>query len=219
MSWHPVENGWRRSVDGPEALVIVLHGYGRSGENIKARLAEPLSRAFPQAAFFAPDGFEPYEGDDHPGRQWFSRSGITPELRLQRLQAVYPRLLRLIGQELELAGVAPERLVLAGFSQGAILALHHAAVSTQAHARVLVYSGRLATVPTAAAPTPLTILYGTADAGSEGLSADAAPLRAAGHPVDVHLLEGVGHDITAEGIGIGIDAIRRSLAVAEPLAG
>ncbi|MFT4103225.1 MAG: dienelactone hydrolase family protein [Burkholderiaceae bacterium] len=224
MSWHPVEHsgetGWRRSVENAEALVVVLHGYGKSGENIKQRLAEPLSRQLPQVAFFAPDGFEPWEGEGAPGRQWFSRKDITPELRLRRVQALYPRLLALIERELAATGVPAERLVLAGFSQGAILSLHHAAVSTQRNARVLAYAGRLASVPqTNAAATPISLIYGSADAGGEGAGADADRLRAAGHPVDLHLLDGVGHDISAAGIALGIDAIRRSLPLAEALAG
>lgn len=220
MSWHPVENGWRREVDEAETLVIVLHGYGKSGENITQRLAEPLSRQLPHAAFFAPDGFEPWEGEGAVGRQWFSRHDITPELRLARLQAVAPRLEALVADELARTGVPAERLVLAGFSQGAILALHYAALSRRRLARVLAYGGRLATPPLGGVSTPVTIVYGNDDAGGEGVAADATRLRAAGHPVDVHLLDGLGHDINAEGVALGVAAIRRGLALVElPLAG
>jgi len=210
MTWEQVENGWRRSVAAPDTLVIVLHGYSRSGENIKQRLAEPLSQGLPHAAFYAPDGFEPYEGGDYEGRQWFSRKDITPELRLERLRAAHPRLQQLIDDELARVGLPPERLVLAGFSQGAIFSLHQAASVAQRHALVLAYSGRLATPVTAGNGTPVTIVHGTADGSLDDVETGAALFREAGHNVDLHWLDGLAHDISADGVRVGIEAIRRA---------
>ena len=216
MSWEPVEQGfggWRRSVARPDTLVIVLHGFGRSGENIKRRLAEPLSRGLPNAAFYAPDGFEPVDADaggDVGGRQWFSRHDITPALRLERLRAAHPRLQQLIDEELARTGLPPERLVLAGFSQGAIFSQHQAATVAQRHALVLAYAGRLATPVVARNGTPVTIVHGTADGELADVEAGAVQFREAGHAVDLHWLDGLAHDLSDEGIRLGIEAIRRA---------
>ncbi len=214
MTWSPHEGGWRRHVDRPDTLVVVLHGYSRSGGNIKDRLAEPLSRGLSRAAFYAPDGFEAYEGGDYAGRQWFSRKGITPELRLERLRAAHLRLRALIAVELDRVQLPGDRLVLSGFSQGAILSLHHAATTPQRQALVLAYSGRLATPVIESSGTPIVIVHGTADEGVDEVSAGAGMLRAAGFPVQLDLLDGLAHDLSEAGIDIGIDAIRRAGASA-----
>ncbi len=213
MTWEPATDaagGWRRTVADPDTLVIVLHGFGRSGENIKTRLAEPLSRGLPHAAFYAPDGFEPYEGDDHAGRQWFSRQDITPALRLERLRAAHPKLQQLIADELARVKLPPERLVLAGFSQGAIFSLHHVASVDQPLAAVVAYSGRLATPVATRNGTPITIVHGTADGELDGVAAGAAQLSEAGYAVDLKWLEGLEHDLSADGVGIGVAAIRNA---------
>lgn len=216
MSWEQAtegNGGWRRRVDKPDTLVIVLHGFSRSGENIKNRLAEPLSHGLPNAAFYAPDGFEAYEGGaggEYEGRQWFSRKDVTPALRLERLRAAHPKLQQLIADELARVNLQPERLVLAGFSQGAIFALHQAATAPKRYALVLAYSGRLATPVTGRNGTPISIVHGTADGELADVEAGAAAFRTAGHPVDLHWLDGLAHDISAEGIRIGIDAIRHA---------
>jgi phospholipase/carboxylesterase len=217
MNWEATDNGWRRSVDRPNTLVIVLHGHSRSGAIIKTNLGEPLSRGLPRAAFLAPDGFEAYDGGDYEGRQWFSRKDITPELRLERLRAAHPALQRLIEDELARVGLPPERLVLAGFSQGAIFALHHAATAPQRHALVLAYSGRLATPVTAGNGTSVAIVHGTADQGVDEVRSGAGQLREAGHAVDLHLLEGLGHAVSEEGVRLGIEAIRRASNTNTPL--
>jgi phospholipase/carboxylesterase len=213
MTWESVTDsfgGWRRRVPDPDTLVIVLHGFGRSGENIKTRLAEPLSRGLPHAAFYAPDGFERYEGDDHEGRQWFSRQNVTPATRLERLRAAHPKLQQLIADELARVKLPPERLVLAGFSQGAIFSLHHVATQPQRLAAVVAYSGRLATPVEARNGTPVTIVHGTADGNLDDVATGARQLEDAGHPVDLKWLDGLEHDLSADGVGIGVAAIRNA---------
>ena len=213
MTWEPATDrfgGWRRTVSDPDTLVIVLHGFGRSGENIKTRLAEPLSRGLPHAAFYAPDGFEKYEGDDHEGRQWFSRKDVTPALRLERLRQNQPQLQQLIADELARVKLPPRRLVLAGFSQGSIFSLHHVATLAQPLAAVVAYSGRLATPVAARNGTPITIVHGTADGDLDSVADGARQLQDAGHPVDLKWLDGLEHDLSADGVGIGIAAIRNA---------
>lgn len=214
MTWTQHADGWRRSVAAPEKLVIVLHGYSRSGEIIKNNLGQPLSDALPAHAFFAPDGFEPYEGGDYVGRQWFSRTAIDDAVRLQRIEQLYPRLRQLIDDELARVGLGPEQLVLTGFSQGAILTQHHAIVSPQRNALALAYSGRAATPPAKGADrshrsgTPILAVYGRADQQLAGVEHSAAELQAAGYPFTLHLLDDVAHVVTQEGIDLGIAAIR-----------
>lgn len=211
--WITTPHGWRRDVPAPDLLVIVLHGYGRSGGNITERLARPLADALPNAAFFAPDGFEPYEGTDREGRQWFSREGITPAVRLERLRALQPRLQALIDAELQRTALPPQRLVLAGFSQGAIIALHQAAELPQRLAGVIAYGGRLATPVSARNGTPVTIVHGGDDGSLDEVHAGAEAFRAAGHAVALHVIDGLAHDIDPRAIAHGRDALRAAAAL------
>lgn len=143
-------------------LFILLHGVGGTPQDMQP-LAQALRAAFPQAAILAPAGFEPYDGAAS-GRQWFSVSGVTDDNRPERVARAMPALVSYIRAAQARFGLLQSDTALAGFSQGAIMALE----AVQAHdglaGRVLAFSGRYARLPKAAPQyTTIHLLHGADD--------------------------------------------------------
>lgn len=143
-------------------LFILLHGVGGTASDLLP-LAEALGAAFPQAACLLPDGFSAFDAGTS-GRQWFSIDGVTEDNRAARVAGAMPALHALVRQAQDRYKVMQPDTALAGFSQGAIMALEYAIAHDGSVGRVLAFSGRFATLP-AQAPefTTLHLLHGKDD--------------------------------------------------------
>ncbi len=187
------------SGDRPEHLSILLHGLGASGADLIA-LAPLLAEALPKARFIAPDAPEPC--DMAPmGRQWFSLRDPGSEAREAGVRRAAVDVSAFIDEMLAGLGLGPERLILAGFSQGAMTALYLGLRREVAPAAILCFSGALI-APEALgreirARPPVCIIHGKADelvpVASATVAAEA--LSGLGVPVVSHLLDGLGHGI------------------------
>lgn len=209
MGWIRTDDGWRRPPAGPVRLAaVLLHGVGLGGADMHA-LGDDWAAAIPGLALSAPDGIRPFDRGSR-GRQWFSITDLTEENRPGRMAAAAGPLAALIEAERAHWQVPADRLVLAGFSQGTIMALHLAVGGQTACGLLLGYSGLLATPVTAARRCPVLLVHGTDDAvlPAARLGHAVGALAAAGWAVEAHALAGVGHRVTPEGIAIG----RRHLA-------
>lgn len=143
----------------PKALVVLcLHGYGADMRDL-APLAQELETERPIAWFF-PDAPEVL---DWGGRAWFpidveafeeaQRTGKPRDLSLREpdgLEWAREELQRFLAE----AGIAPERLVLMGFSQGAMLSVDLALRLASPPAGVAILSGTLVDRETIAALAP-----------------------------------------------------------------
>lgn len=143
-------------------LFILLHGVGGTPESMLP-LAHAVRAAFPASVVLIPAGFEPFDGGGD-GRQWFSVTGVTEENRPERVARVLPVLEKMIQAAQARFGLLQSDTALAGFSQGAIMALE----AVQAHdglaGRVMAFSGRYAELPkTAPQFTTIHLLHGEAD--------------------------------------------------------
>lgn len=141
----------------PPQLLVLLHGAGGRGALMRP-LAEALRAQFPQAALLAPDAPQAFDGGG-PGRQWFA--GDEPAA----LEAAVEALNAWLQAQQARLGVQPQALALAGFDQGATLALALVLRHDGAAGRVLAFGGRFDRLP-AQAPrrTTLHLLHGGADA-------------------------------------------------------
>jgi len=106
----------------PDALVILLHGYGSNGADLIS-LAPMWAQQMPGAAFVAPNGVAPVP-QAPGGYQWFALSHPDPQLLEQGARLSALSLDRFIDRELEKYGLDESRLALVGFSQGTMMALH-----------------------------------------------------------------------------------------------
>jgi len=175
-------------------LVVLLHGYGADGNDLIG-LAPHLQRVLPGAAFVAPNAPDRVPGAPK-GFQWFPIARLDPHEVRDGVAIAAPRIDEFLDAELTQLGLGPERLVLAGFSQGAMLALHLGL--RRGPAAIVGFSGLLAVPPPAGGPRPPILLtHGSVDnvipAGA--MFAAAADLGVLGHGVQWHLVPGMGHGI------------------------
>lgn len=191
----------------PDALVILLHGYGSNGADLIA-LAPHWAKALPGAAFAAPNGIEPAPGAPG-GYQWFPLSDPDPHLMEQGARAAAPSLNRFIDRELERAELDESRLALVGFSQGTMMALYVALRRKQAAAAVLGYSGLLVGAgrlkQEMASKPPILLIHGDRDPTIPAVAMfdSAEALAEAGHGAAWHLSYGVPHAIGPDGLELG----------------
>lgn len=186
----------------PRNLVILLHGVGSNGQDI-ASLGAFWNDTLPDTAFAAPDA--PFPFPHGHGHQWFSVDGVIEANRPARVQAARAEFDRVVGEIVARHDLTdhPERVALAGFSQGAIMALDVLASGRWQPAGIVAFSGRLASPPPIrpATATPLLLVHGAADPVMPPVECDraAAALQALGVQVQRLVLPGLGHSISAEG--------------------
>jgi phospholipase/carboxylesterase len=186
----------------PTALVVLLHGYGANGDDLIA-LAGGWRGRLPQAAFVAPNAPEEIPG--MPGAlQWFALTFRDPGERWRGVVAARPALDRFLDAELARYGLRDDRLILVGFSQGTMLALHVGLRRRAAPAAIVGYSGLLAGPEHLAEITvrpPLLLIHGAEDdlIPADALHIAREQLAQAGIGVEWHVREGLGHGIDPAG--------------------
>lgn len=122
----------------PPPLLLLLHGYG-SNEHDLFSLASYLDERFFIISARAPLSLFP------GGYGWFQIDFTPQGTRMHAEQAEHSRrlLLAFLDELLEKYDVAPQRVYLAGFSQGAMMSLHVALTHPEKVAGVLAMSGRV----------------------------------------------------------------------------
>jgi phospholipase/carboxylesterase len=195
-----------RSGGTPRQLVVLLHGLGANGQDLIA-LAPVLGQVLPDAVFVAPDAPSPCDMAPF-GYQWFSLQLRTPESLYEGAEGARPVLERFIDAELARYGLGDEHLVLIGFSQGTMMALHTALRRPRACACVIGYSGLLVGGERLAEETvsrpPVLLVHGDADevVSPQALPAAVEALKGAGVEVEGELRPGLGHGIDEAGIAL-----------------
>ena len=177
-------------------LFILLHGVGARSSDLLP-LAHKLRNVFPRAAFLLPDGTFPFEGGGN-GRQWFSICGVTEENRVTRVAEAIPALHALVHQAQDRFNVLQSDTAIAGFSQGAIMALEFSIAHDGHVGRVLSFSGRFAKLPEKAPDlTTLHFFHGEDDPVISVEHAEAAfeRLTQLNGDATLDLAEAVGHEI------------------------
>lgn len=181
----------------PQQLFILLHGLGAQAADM-VPLADRLKEEFPQAAFFLPDATYPFDGGGGSGRQWYSNSGINDENRASRVADAMPALFALVSYAQKRFNVLQTDTALAGFSQGAIMALQFSVQHDGQVGRVLAFAGRFAALPEKAPElTTLHLLHGEDDSVISAEHARAAYQRMMQLEGDASLdvVPGVGNEI------------------------
>ena len=207
----------------PDLLYLLFHGVGSSAVHM-APLAQRLAREYPQAAVLCVDGNEAYDavvtpgGDPRPNvpleRQWFSIRRLDDANRATRVAAALPAFIATIRSLQQRFGIGWERTALAGFSQGAVMALEAVQAEAQLAGRVLAFAGRHVAAPLhAPADTTVHLFHGLADAviPHAGAVASARVLMALGGDVTADVLPGIGHELHPALIDKAIDQLRTFL--------
>jgi phospholipase/carboxylesterase len=177
-------------------LFILLHGVGQNPQKMMS-LADAVRTAFPQAAILIPAGFDSYDNGAE-GRQWFSIRAVSEENRVQRVAAAMPGLLALVRAAQKRFGLLGPETALAGFSQGAIMALEATQAEESVAGRVLAFAGRYASLPTRVAELcTIHLLHGTEDRVIPVVQAEAAQARLRDLNADatIDIATKVGHEL------------------------
>lgn len=178
-------------------LVIICHGVGADGADLIS-LAPHIAPELPHAYFVAPDGPEPF--DMFPtGRQWFSLKSLNPGDLATGIRRARIALDAFIDAELTRLHLPPDAYALAGFSQGAMVALFTGLRRKTPPKAIIAIAGALIDPASLATeltqPAPVFIAHGEADSvvpASRSRDA-AAALTALGVPVQTHFSPGLDH--------------------------
>ena len=189
-----------------KSLVILLHGVGSNGADLMG-LGRLWAPQLPGAIFESPNAPERF--DHGPGYQWFSITGVTEENRPARIAKARAAYDVLVSGLVARHGFAQslDRVALAGFSQGSIMSLDAVASGRWPVAGLLAYSGKLAT-PAPRTPslgTKVMLVHGSDDMviPASDTAHAAAALKAAGVATEAHILRGIGHTISDDGVRLG----------------
>ncbi|MEH6785726.1 MAG: alpha/beta hydrolase [Paracoccus sp. (in: a-proteobacteria)] len=208
----------RKGPEKADAVVVFLHGYGADGADLLG-LADPLSPHLPGTAFHAPDA--PERSINNPmGYQWFPIPWLDGSTEAQA-QAAMGRSITALNAFLDRVladeGLEAERMIVIGFSQGTMMALHVLPRRDAEVAGIVGFSGRLL-VPEmledeARVKPPVLLIHGDQDPmvpfQDMGLAGDA--LQAAGFEVFAHVMEGTGHGIAPDGLSVALAFIKDRL--------
>lgn len=174
-------------------LVLLFHGVGSSPEGLL-----PLGQVLARPDRWVVAVRSPFASDMGGGWQWFSVRGVDEANRIERIAAVMPRFVQTVKDWQARTGLDASATALAGFSQGAIMALESTQQAPPIAARVFAMAGRFAQPPRLAPDgTALHFIHGEQDPViAPAFSVAAAEcLRALGAAPRVDLLPGLGHGI------------------------
>ncbi len=204
-----------------QALLVFLHGYGANGDDLLG-LADVMTPHLPGVAFVAPDAPEQCVGGGF-GLQWFPipwLDGSAQAAAEAGLEAATADLNGFLDARLTDEGLSPDGLMLVGFSQGAMMAMHAGPRRHQEVAGIVAISGRLLRPEVLAAEArvkpPVLLIHGDQDPvvpfSDMGKAGDS--LTAAGFPTYGHVMNGTGHGIAPDGVGMALHFIRERLGIA-----
>jgi len=196
-------------------LIVLLHGAAGHGRDLRA-VAEFLLEANPHALIALPDG--PFSSDTGSGFQWLSMKTNADEISLEQIEVARKGFDTLLDDLCRQLHVVPERdrIVLAGFSQGATIALDSFLRKGNIYSSVVVFSGRIAIANqiNSVADSAALFIHGKADPVIDVFETikTAELLRKAGIDVELHLEENIQHAITIAGVKAAAKFIQKQLS-------
>ncbi len=208
----------RRGPAKADSVVVFLHGYGADGADLLG-LSDPLAPHLPGTAFYSPDAPEPC-ANNPMGRQWFAipwLDGSTEDQSRAGMARSVDDLNAFLDGVLAREGLTADRMVVVGFSQGTMMALHVLPRRDTAVAGIVGFSGRLLAPDLLAevkVKPPILLCHGDQDPmvpfADMGHAANA--LTAAGFTVYGHVMKNTGHGISPDGLGAALAFVRERLA-------
>ena len=159
------------------------------------------------------------------GYMWFSIGDMNLETRLNGVRVAAPQLNAFLDAELARHKLSDADLLLMGFSQGAMMALHvglrraRPPAGIIAHSGMLVADHRFATEIRSRPPVLLT--HGSDDQVLPAACLPAAEtvLKMAGVPVELHLMPNLGHGIDEATLRLDLAFLRARFPAARLRAG
>ncbi len=199
--------------------MVLCHGIASDGTQM-IPWQQAWREVMPDAAFAAPHAPFPHRAHgwkqwwrNTAGREWFALHDWSETSLAGGLPAAARMLSGFVDDQCERLGVPAQSVVLAGFSQGAMVALHAGLRRTVPPAMIVCLAGALLTPDSLTAemrsPAPVLLLCGDADRVVPPSSSDAAGrvLRLHGVPVRQVSLPGIGHVLDPAGIALAAEML------------
>ncbi len=210
-----LEGGRKASKSGEVSSVVVfLHGYGADGADLLG-LADPLAEHLPDTVFYAPNAPERCIGSPM-GYQWFPIpwiDGSSEEAAEAGMDKAVDDLNGYLDSVMADEDVLPEQVVVLGFSQGAMMALHVLPRREDPVAGIIGISGRLLRPELledeVKCKPPVLVIHGDQDEVVPPISMPEAgdALQNVGFEVYGHVMKGTGHGIAPDGLGVALSFI------------
>ncbi|PSK83472.1 phospholipase/carboxylesterase [Limimaricola soesokkakensis] len=204
------------------SAVIFLHGYGANGADLLG-LAEPLAEHMPDTLFLAPDAPEACIGAPM-GFQWFPIpwiDGSSEEESRQGLARAAEDLNAFLDGVMVDEDLLPEQVMVVGFSQGTMMALHVLPRREDPIAGLVAFSGRLLEPELLADEVqnrlPILLVHGDLDevVPPQSLPEAAQALQEAGWTdLYAHVMKGTAHGIAPDGLEVALAFMRERLGIA-----
>ncbi len=203
------------SIEKPKYLIVFLHGYGADGADLFA-LHNSFSIVKPDAIFISPDA--PHQCAMSPmGKEWFPIEEIPSGAFDASRQ-----FLKFLQKEAEDYSIDLEKVILIGFSQGAMLSLQSVLISPKKFGAVIAYSGGLQSENInqcknmivegkhANYETPILLIHGKLDeiVPFSSMTMTNNLLNDIGFSVNKLECPMLGHGIDQEGIEAGMEFIK-----------
>ncbi len=200
---------------GPERA---SQSYGADGADLLG-LADPLAPHLPGTAFHAPDA--PERSINNPfGYQWFPipwLDGSTEAQAKESMGRSVGLLNAFLDKVLADEGLTADRMVVVGFSQGTMMALHVLPRRDQAVAGIVGFSGRLLAPELLEAEArvkpPVLLLHGDQDpmVPFQEMALAGEALEKAGFTVYGHVMKGTPHGISPDGLSVALSFLKDRL--------
>lgn len=202
----------------PKYLVILLHGYGANGENLLT-ISNELKSELPDAHYIAPNGVEPWEGGFPDSYQWFSLSNGFERRALEdmadNIKNANNILTHFIDAQLARFNLTDEKLIIIGFSQGAMIAKYQGFTRPRKPAGVIAFSGRLILPETLGEKTlskpKICLIHGEDDSvvSFDNFLETKKTLESEEISHESHGIPGLDHSIDINGIRIAQNFIKK----------
>lgn len=217
-----LQAGRREPLSGElRSAVIFLHGYGANGADLLG-LADPLAEHMPDTLFLAPDAPEACAGAPM-GFQWFPIpwiDGSSEEAAADGLRRAADDLNAFLDGVMVDEDLLPEQVMVLGFSQGTMMALHVLPRREDPVAGITAFSGRLLEpellADEAKCRPPVLLIHGDQDdvVPPQSLPLAAEALQEAGwKEVYAHIMKGTGHGIAPDGLSVALAFMRDRLGL------
>ena len=193
--------------DPAKKLAIFLHGYGSHGHDL-IELAPYMQDSLPEISFLSPNGLEICELGGF-GYQWFSLQNRDPEILNSYLTEATPKIIAYIEEQLSRFNLGYEDLILIGFSQGTMTALHLAQHMPQIHS-VIGFSGAMIKYQNNnPEKTPICLIHGEEDdiVPAEESKKTFEILQREEVISELHLLKNLNHSIDMKGLNLAVNFI------------
>jgi len=188
--------------EAPQQMVIFLHGWGADGADL-IDLAHPLSLRLPMAGIYAPNAPHPC-GAGTSGYEWFDL--MDRQAMQTQAAAATPVIHKLLDGIAAEFSLSPDRILLAGFSQGGMMTILGGLTYSRPLAGLVSIAGavlapdEIAEAPDAA--SDIFMIHGDADpvVPFQALDIGLQLLQDKGYRTERLACAGVGHGISPDAL-------------------